>query len=121
MYSQGRGVPRDDAQAVAWYRKAAEQNLPLGQMNLGAMYLTGRGVPKDEAQAMGWFQKAAAQGEEQAKKKLAMLDELRQLKRHRTEFAAALVAAVAIPSSMIAFRIARERASGDQSVATQRS
>ncbi len=25
MYRQGRGVPQDDAEAMKWYRKAAEQ------------------------------------------------------------------------------------------------
>jgi TPR repeat protein len=33
-----RGVPQDEAQAVAWYRKAADQGAALTQTNLGAMY-----------------------------------------------------------------------------------
>ena len=28
MYDGGRGVAKDDAQAVAWYRKAADQRYP---------------------------------------------------------------------------------------------
>ena len=47
-----RGVPQDDAQAVAWYRKAADQGDARAQTNLGAAYETGRGVARDLAQAL---------------------------------------------------------------------
>ena len=45
MYDQGRGAARDEAEAVRWFRKAAEQGLALGQASLGAMYVEGRGSP----------------------------------------------------------------------------
>jgi uncharacterized protein len=32
MYKQGRGVPRDLAQAATWYRKAAEQGNQVASM-----------------------------------------------------------------------------------------
>jgi TPR repeat protein len=35
MYDNGEGVPQDDAEAVRWYRLAAEQRLARGQFNLG--------------------------------------------------------------------------------------
>ena len=35
MYANGRGVPEDDAQAVSWYRKAAQQGHVKAQLNLG--------------------------------------------------------------------------------------
>jgi len=35
LYDNGYGVPRDDARAVAWYRKAAEQGNAAAQYNLG--------------------------------------------------------------------------------------
>src|SRR5205807_420797 len=35
MYREGRGVPRDDAEAVRWYRKAAEQGDAMAQHALG--------------------------------------------------------------------------------------
>src|SRR6478735_5394095 len=38
MYARGHGVPRDDTQAVQWYRRAAEQGFAWGQTNLGYMY-----------------------------------------------------------------------------------
>ncbi len=62
MYDTGRGVPKDDRQAVFWYRKAAEQGHASAQFNLGTMYGNGRGVPKDEQQAAHWYRKAAEQG-----------------------------------------------------------
>jgi len=37
-YYLGRGVPQDDAQAVTWYRQAAEQGHAIAQYNLGVMY-----------------------------------------------------------------------------------
>ena len=62
MYADGRGVPRDDAQAVRWYRKAADQDYPPAQYSLGVMYANGRGVPRDDSHAMTWYRKAAEQG-----------------------------------------------------------
>ena len=47
MYSRGEGVPEDDAEAVRWYRLAAEQWDALAQTNLGFMYATGNGVSED--------------------------------------------------------------------------
>lgn len=34
MYQKGRGVDQDDAQAVNWYRKAAEQGIACAQSRL---------------------------------------------------------------------------------------
>ena len=38
LYETGKGVPQDYAQAVLWYRKAAEQNLAIAQYRLGVLY-----------------------------------------------------------------------------------
>jgi TPR repeat protein len=54
MYGEGEGVARDDAQAVAWYRKAAGQGYALAQAELGVMYKDGRGVAQDDTQAVAW-------------------------------------------------------------------
>jgi TPR repeat protein len=62
LYAIGQGVPKDDAQAVKWYRKAAEQNLPQAQYELGLRYSNGNGVAKDSAEAAKWYRKAADQG-----------------------------------------------------------
>ena len=68
MYAAGQGVPKDEQQAVAWYRKAAEQGLAWAQLNLGDMYAAGQGVPKDEQIAYFWFLLASAQGNQNAVK-----------------------------------------------------
>ena len=38
MYANGEGVPEDDAEAVKWYRLAADQGDAYAQFNLGVMY-----------------------------------------------------------------------------------
>ncbi len=35
MYDNGEGIPEDDAEAVKWYRKAADQGLANAQTILG--------------------------------------------------------------------------------------
>ena len=66
MYANGRGVPQDYAEAVKWYRKAAEQGDFASQFNLGNLYSNGRGVPQDYVLAHMWFNLAAAQGNKEA-------------------------------------------------------
>jgi len=66
-YTKGRGVAKDEAQAVQWYRKAAEQGDASAQTDLGVMYRDGRGVTADQALALHWFRKAAEQGNTRAK------------------------------------------------------
>jgi TPR repeat protein len=48
-------------EAVRWYRKAAEQNYPLAQYDLGICYERGWGVAQDEVEALKWYRKAAEQ------------------------------------------------------------
>ena len=67
MYQSGKGVTQDHAEAVKWYRKAADQGKAYAQYSLGRMYYTGKGVTRDEAEARKWFEKAAAQGNQLAK------------------------------------------------------
>ena len=40
-YDDGEGVAKDQAEAVKWYRKAAEQNDAAAQYNLGVCYAKG--------------------------------------------------------------------------------
>ena len=72
-YTNGQGVRQDYAQAVQWYRKAAEQGLANAQSNLGVMYKEGRGVRQDDAQAVQWYRKAAEQGDAQAQYNLGVM------------------------------------------------
>jgi uncharacterized protein len=46
-YAEGDGAPKDDAEAVKWYRLAAEQGSGGAQYYLGDMYYEGKGVPQD--------------------------------------------------------------------------
>ena len=61
-YDDGLGVPQDDAQAVKWYRLAADQGEVQAQYCLGMMYYRGEGVPQDYVQAAKWYRLAADQG-----------------------------------------------------------
>jgi hypothetical protein len=83
-YEWGEGVPMDDAEAVKWYRKAAEQGYPLAQTRLGYCYDENTGVagpfgpvilpfpsvPKDMVEAVKWYRKAAEQGDPMAQNSL---------------------------------------------------
>ena len=62
MYRNGQGIPKDDAQAVFWFQKAADQGLATAQGYLGYMYLEGGGVKHDDAAGAAWMLKAAQQG-----------------------------------------------------------
>jgi hypothetical protein len=72
MYSNGHGVPKDEAEGVQWYRKAAEQGDAAAQYNLGVMYFEGHGVPKDETEAVKWWRKGAEQGDAGAQHNLGL-------------------------------------------------
>ena len=63
-YETGKGIAEDDAEALKWYRKAADQNYARAQWWLGFSYQYGaiRNVlPKDATEAVKWYLKAAEQ------------------------------------------------------------
>lgn len=63
MYVEGSGgAPKDDHQAVFWFREAADQGYASAQLRLGFMYANGKGVPVDGRQAEFWYRKTAEQG-----------------------------------------------------------
>ena len=52
LYKAGQGVvPQDDAEAVKWYRLAADQGAATAQYNIGSAYYYGRGLPQDRHRA----------------------------------------------------------------------
>jgi len=79
-----KGVPQDNEQAAAWYRKAddqghadvqshlvqatmlcrkaAEQGDAYAQRILGKLYCNGNGVPQDYVQAAFWYRKSGRSG-----------------------------------------------------------
>ena len=60
MYYRGRGVPREFAEAVNWYGKAADQGWSRAQAVLGLMYSEGKGAPQDYVLAHKWLNLAAS-------------------------------------------------------------
>jgi len=74
MYRYRSGVDNNEATAVEWYRKAAEQGHADAQFNLGLMYRYGDGVDKNEATAVEWYRKAADQGHADAQFYLGLMN-----------------------------------------------
>lgn len=61
-YDKGKGTSENQAEAVAWYRKALGYGNPLAAYLLGGMYDVGRGVPKDYKFAFRYYKEAADKG-----------------------------------------------------------
>jgi len=74
MYQTGRGVTKNDTEAVKWFSKAAEQGHTGGQYFLAGMYEKGIGVREDKGEAVNWYRKAARQGHPLAQKALQRLN-----------------------------------------------
>ena len=62
LHYKGERVHQDYAEALKWYRKAADQGLAVSQNMLGVMYDKGEAVPQNFAEAVKWYRKAAEQG-----------------------------------------------------------
>jgi TPR repeat protein len=65
-YKQGRGVPLDYAEAIRWFRRAADRGNSSAMVWLGFAYEYGQGVARDPTQARLWMEKAQKAGEEYA-------------------------------------------------------
>jgi TPR repeat protein len=78
MRAEGWLLPKDEAAAVDWYRRAARQGFAAAQANLAFMYLWGLGVARDDEQAYVWATLAADAGNPRAARLLnAALGHLR--------------------------------------------
>ena len=64
-------MPKDEAEGVKWFMKAAEQNHAKGTASLGKCYLSGTGVEKDEKKGFEYVIKAAELGDEDSQRFLA--------------------------------------------------
>lgn len=71
--AEGRGVQRNDFDAVRWFQKAAMQGLVVAQYNLSVMYANGQGVLQDDAETVRWSRLAARQGHPGAQYQLGLL------------------------------------------------
>ena len=67
------GVEQDAAEAVRWFRLAAEQEHAAAQFNLGLRYDSGEGVEQDAAEAVQWLRLAADQGLTDAQHNLGVM------------------------------------------------
>lgn len=72
IYERG-GHLRNYAEALKWYKKAAEQEHPQAQTNLGAMYYSSQSVEQDYTKAYKWTRKAAEQGDAIAQLNLGVM------------------------------------------------
>ena len=61
-YLEGRGVSQDNAEALRWFRRAAEQGHAHGLFRLGWMYDGGRSVPHNDSEARRFYVMAATLG-----------------------------------------------------------
>ncbi|MDR3182095.1 MAG: sel1 repeat family protein [Planctomycetaceae bacterium] len=73
-YYSGAEFPRNDSEAVKWFRKAAEAENADGQFWLALCYAQGHGVEKDKNESLKWLRKAAAQGYDLAEKVLETIE-----------------------------------------------
>ena len=60
MYETGHGVPQNLAEAIKWWRLAAERGYAVAQGLLSAQYGLGEGVPQDDVKAHMWANLAAS-------------------------------------------------------------
>lgn len=72
MHEKGLGGAKNFAEALKWYRKAAERGYAPAQRNLAIMYDTGRGCAENDAEALKWYRKAAEQGDACAQSNLGV-------------------------------------------------
>lgn len=73
-FSEGRGTTCSKEEAVAWYRKAAENGVGEAYQNLGVCFVLGEGVQQSRSEARRCFQLAIENGCEEAHNDLARLD-----------------------------------------------
>jgi tetratricopeptide (TPR) repeat protein len=62
-YYKGEGVTQDYAEAMKWFRKAAELSYLVSQQTTGLIYNKGADLTQNYAEAINWFRKAADQGD----------------------------------------------------------
>jgi uncharacterized protein len=69
----GLGVAEDYADAMRWYRKAADAGHAGAMYDIGTLHEDGLGMPANRDLAVDWYRKAAAAGSSWAKAKLQRL------------------------------------------------
>jgi TPR repeat protein len=85
-YLNGNEVKKDEAEAVKWFRKAAEGGDTDGQRDLGHALAEGQGTKADLVEATRWLSAAAQKGDKAAKQELEALRgraSVKQVKREQ--------------------------------------
>ena len=88
IYTEGRAVTQDYAEAAKWYERSAAQGFVPAQYRLGNLYEAGQGVDKDLEVAKLWYQRGAEAGNRMAMHNLAALYAGGQLGEQEFETAA---------------------------------
>jgi TPR repeat protein len=71
MYEKGRGVPKDHAKMLEWYRRSADAGNAKAQYKMAVGYAAGyAGLEKNDVEAGKWLLKSAEQGYRRAMKAL---------------------------------------------------
>ena len=65
--------PKDEAEAIMWYTRAADSGHPESQYDLGFMLILGEGTEKDVPKGIWWMEQAATNGETNAARVLSDL------------------------------------------------
>lgn len=87
-FREGRGVAKDLAASLRWYRAAAEAGHAGAAFHVGESYERGLGVAKDPATAVQWYERAALGGNADARAKLVERAAREQAEREAQERAA---------------------------------
>jgi uncharacterized protein len=74
MYQNALGVERNYAEAMKWYRKAADRGFAGAMVSIASMYENGLGVERDLAEIRKWYTQAADAGDPVAKQWFAEKD-----------------------------------------------
>ena len=73
MYFNGQETKQNYKEALKWFHRAAEQELPEAQYNTGLMYYYGKGVWQNFPEALKWFGKSAKQNDAKAQYQLGVM------------------------------------------------
>ena len=77
---KGIGTALAPAEAVEWFRKAADQNCHEAFYELGVCYENGEGVEQDFDKAIEWYRKAADGGFDRAQSAIIRVEKAKALK-----------------------------------------
>ena len=66
LYLEGKGVPKEAAQALKWFETAGGHGVAEASARAGLMHYRGEGVPQNDDKARKWFSIAAQAGDAQA-------------------------------------------------------